>query len=135
MSQIRRIDVHHHPSPPSYASTRGQDKNWKPGDDDWSVQKSLDDMERGGVATSILSLPHSVHTWPADIRESRHLARDWNEFMAKMAIDHPGRHRPGAAPCASKKARISPRSRTSGASQFGRTLVALGTACKWAHHR
>ena len=61
---------------------RSEDNRWAPAQRGWSVQKSLDDMERGGVATSILSLPHSVHTWPADIRESRHLARDWNEFMA-----------------------------------------------------
>lgn len=86
-----RIDVHHHPSPPSYASTRGQDKNWKPGDDDWSVQKSLDSMDEGGVATSMLSLPHAAQIWPGDRAEGRRLARDWNEFMSRMAQDHRGR--------------------------------------------
>lgn len=86
-----RIDVHHHPSPPSYASTRGQDKNWKPGDDDWSVQKTLDSMNEGSVATSMLSLPHAAQIWPGDRTEARRLARDWNEFMSRMAQDHPGR--------------------------------------------
>ncbi len=86
-----RIDVHHHPSPPSYASTRGQDKNWKPGDDDWSVQKTLDSMDEGSVATSMLSLPHAAQIWPEDRAEARRLARDWNEFMSRMAQDHPGR--------------------------------------------
>jgi len=86
-----RIDVHHHPSPPSYASTRGQDKNWKPGDEDWSVQKTLDSMDEGSVATSMLSLPHAAQIWPGDRAEARRLARDWNEFMSRMAQDHPGR--------------------------------------------
>jgi 6-methylsalicylate decarboxylase len=89
--QARRIDVHHHPSPPSYLEARGEDNRWAPAQRGWSVQKSLEDMEKGGVATSMLSLPHSVHTWPGDKAEGRRLARDWNEFMAKMARDHPGR--------------------------------------------
>jgi predicted TIM-barrel fold metal-dependent hydrolase len=91
----RRIDVHHHPSPPSYLAARGEDNRWAPAQRGWSIQKSLEDMERGGVATSVLSLPHSVHTWPVmdgkpDIAEGRRLARDWNEFMARMAADHRG---------------------------------------------
>lgn len=91
MAQPHRIDVHHHPSPPSYLAARGEDNRWAPAQQGWSIQKSLEDMERGGVATSILSLPHSVHTWPGDRGESRRLARDWNEFMANMARDYPSR--------------------------------------------
>jgi len=48
-------------------------------------------MDRGGVATTLLSLPHSVQIWPGNNQEARALARGWNEFMAKMAADHPGR--------------------------------------------
>ncbi|HXQ51915.1 MAG TPA: amidohydrolase family protein [Stellaceae bacterium] len=91
MAKPHRIDVHHHPSPPSYLSARferdkqyGQQKNW-------SVARSLEDMDRGGVATAILSLPHAVQIWPEKVEEGRHLARDWNEFMARMASDHAGR--------------------------------------------
>jgi predicted TIM-barrel fold metal-dependent hydrolase len=91
MSQPHRIDVHHHPSPPSYLAARGEDNRWAPAQAGWSTQKSLEDMERGGVATAMLSLPHSVHTWPDDRGEGRRLARDWNEFMARLARDHPGR--------------------------------------------
>ena len=50
----------------------------------------MEDMDRGGVATALLSLPHSVQIWPGNAAEGRHLARDWNEFMAKLAGDHPG---------------------------------------------
>jgi 6-methylsalicylate decarboxylase len=91
MAAPHRIDVHHHPSPPSYLAARGEDNRWAPAQQGWTVQKSLDDMDRGGVATAMLSLPHSVHTWPADRAQAAHLARDWNEFMARLARDHPGR--------------------------------------------
>jgi predicted TIM-barrel fold metal-dependent hydrolase len=91
MAKPHRIDVHHHPSPPSYLTARGEDNRWAPAQRGWSTEKSLEDMERGGVATSILSLPHSVHTWPGDVKEGRRLARDWNEFMARLGTDHPGR--------------------------------------------
>jgi predicted TIM-barrel fold metal-dependent hydrolase len=48
-------------------------------------------MDRGGVATALLSLPHSVQIWPGNNQEACALAREWNEFMAKMAADHRGR--------------------------------------------
>jgi 6-methylsalicylate decarboxylase len=91
MTELHRIDVHHHPSPPSYLAARfardeqyGQQKTW-------SAARSLEDMDKGGVATAMLSLPHSVKIWPGNADEARGLARDWNEFMAKTAADHHGR--------------------------------------------
>jgi 6-methylsalicylate decarboxylase len=91
VARPHRIDVHHHPSPPSYLSARFErDKQYAP-QKNWSVAKSLDDMDRGGVATALLSLPHAVQIWPGDPMESRGLARDWNEYMARLGIDHPGR--------------------------------------------
>jgi len=91
MSQPHRIDVHHHPSPPSYLAARGEDNRWAPAQQGWSAAKSIEDMDRGGVAGAMLSLPHSVHIWPEDRKEGRRLAREWNEFMAQLALDHPGR--------------------------------------------
>lgn len=86
-----RIDVHHHPSPPSYLAARFErDKQYAP-QKNWTVGKSLEDMDKGGVATALLSLPHSVQIWPGDVDEGRRLAREWNEFMATLARDHPGR--------------------------------------------
>jgi predicted TIM-barrel fold metal-dependent hydrolase len=32
-----------------------------------------------------------VSIWPADIEEGRRMAREWNEYMAQMARDYPGR--------------------------------------------
>jgi len=91
MAAAHRIDVHHHPSPPSYLQAReGGDRANAPRHS-WTVQKSLDVMDEGGVASSILSLPHSVSIWPDQPGKGRALARDWNEFMAKLALDHKGR--------------------------------------------
>ena len=49
------IDVHHHVSPPAWlTAVRAAASIRSP--TNWSVQNSLDDMDRGGVATSILSI-------------------------------------------------------------------------------
>jgi len=91
MSEARRIDIHNHPSPPSYLAARNaRDKSY-PWQQDWSAGKLLEDMDRGDVATAMLSLPHSVEIWPDSRTESAGLARDWNEYMTKMSADHPGR--------------------------------------------
>lgn len=87
-----RIDVHHHPSPPGYIAARDQRNRssaWK--QERWSPLKSLEDMDEGGVATAVLSLPHPVGIWPANIEQGRRMAREWNEYMAQMARDYPGR--------------------------------------------
>ena len=39
----------------------------------------------------MLSLPHSAKIFPPDRAEARQLVREWNDFMAKLAADHPGR--------------------------------------------
>ena len=91
MPLAHRIDVHHHPSPPSYIAAREGGDAANPPRRAWTVQKSLDAMDKGGVATAILSLPHSVSIWPDRGAQGRALAREWNEFMAKLALDHPDR--------------------------------------------
>jgi len=91
MAEAYRIDVHNHPSPPSYLGARNaRDKNY-PWQQDWSLAKLLEDMDRGQVTTAMLSLPHSAQIWPADRAEAAGLARDWNEYMARMSVDRPGR--------------------------------------------
>ena len=87
-----RIDVHHHPSPPGYLAARdrrNRSSAWK--QQRWTPARSLEDMDQGGVATAVLSLPHPVGIWPEDLEQGRRMAREWNEYMAQMARDHPGR--------------------------------------------
>ena len=84
------VDVHHHVTPPAY-----REELVKRGINDrlllnWSVQKSLADMDKGGVATSILSLaPPGI--WFDDPATARILSRKCNDYCAQLAKDHPGR--------------------------------------------
>ena len=85
-----RIDVHHHIIPPVQAEAlkkNGQDPTR------WTVQMSLDDMDKGGVATSITSIQNPGVWFGQVSEESRKLARECNEFAAKLERDHPGRFR------------------------------------------
>ncbi len=84
-----RIDVHHHHTPPPYVAAitarniPGPVRNWTP-------EKSLADMDKGGVATSLTSI-----TTPAmrflDDAGARKLARECNEYTAKLVADSKGR--------------------------------------------
>jgi len=84
-----RIDVHHHIAPPSYtaalkAQMRGHAK--------WSVQASLEDMDKSGIATSITSLINpGMPVWAGDAPTARKVAREANEYAANLARDNPGR--------------------------------------------
>jgi predicted TIM-barrel fold metal-dependent hydrolase len=87
---LQRIDVHHHPSTPGYLAGRERGKP-APVRLGWTVEKSLDMMDEGGVAAAMLSLPHAADVWPDKGEKGRLLAREWNEFMAKLAADNKGR--------------------------------------------
>ena len=84
-----RIDVHHHFIPQFHrdalASRRGG-----AGMPPWSPARSLEDMDKSGIATSILSIAQPG-VWFGDNEESRRMARQLNEFGAKTVRDHPGR--------------------------------------------
>jgi 6-methylsalicylate decarboxylase len=86
----RRIDVHHHPAPPAYAEALTARNSFFPPLRGWTVERSLADMDKGGVATSILSCAPP----PAPLGDrdaTRKVVRESNEFMARLAADHRGR--------------------------------------------
>ena len=56
----------------------------------WTVAQSIDDMDRGGVATSILSISEPS-VFFGNFNSARKLARETNEFGAKVIADNPGR--------------------------------------------
>jgi predicted TIM-barrel fold metal-dependent hydrolase len=56
----------------------------------WSVQMSLDDMDKSGIKTAVLS-QIQPGTWFGDAAESRRMSRIINEYGAKLVQDHPGR--------------------------------------------
>jgi predicted TIM-barrel fold metal-dependent hydrolase len=87
----RRIDVHHHLAPPRWIAdvVVGRNTGQRPLAD-WTPQRSIEDMDRGGVATSIVSISEPS-VWFGDDAAARRLARDCNEYGARLVADHPGR--------------------------------------------
>ncbi len=81
------IDVHHHMLPPFYMDLRRAVPNVGPMPT-WSPSKSLDDMEKNGVTTVMLSLAVSGVTFDAG-EAGRSLARKSNDFGAQLVRDHP----------------------------------------------
>jgi len=82
-----RIDVHHHFLPPVHREALAKHKMGAP---KWSPQMSLDEMDKSGIATAVLSQVQPG-TWYGDAAESRALSRAINEYGAKLVQDHPGR--------------------------------------------
>ncbi|HKA44498.1 MAG TPA: amidohydrolase family protein [Burkholderiales bacterium] len=86
-SAARRIDVHHHVAPPTYTTAL---KSIMRSHAPWSLQQSLEDMDRSGIATAVTSLINPG-AWFGDPALARKIARDANEFGARLMRDHPGR--------------------------------------------
>src|SRR5436309_3218640 len=82
-----RIDVHHHLFPPAYRTAIGDQAA---GLAAWSVQQSLEEMDKGGIATSVLSLS-SPGVWFGNADQARKLSRIVNDYGAMTAKDHAGR--------------------------------------------
>lgn len=85
-----RIDVHHHLSPPTYIAAANTARFGEGLFKNWTVAKSLDDMDKGGVATSVLSVTQPGVNFTSG-EAARKLARECNEYAAKLKHDHPGR--------------------------------------------
>ena len=85
-----RIDVHHHLASPSWLQAMVLFGANSAVIANWTVQKSLDDMDKGGVATAVLS-GNVPHLRPLAREAAARLARESNEYALKLATDHPGR--------------------------------------------
>ena len=81
-----RIDVHHHMLPPFYMDLRRAVPNVG-AMPSWSPEKSLDDMEKNGVSTAMLSLAVSGVAFDAG-EAGRSLARKSNDYGAQLVKDH-----------------------------------------------
>ena len=93
------LDVHHHILPPAYLEAVGSLAVGAPGGrtaaPPWSVELSLETMDKAGIATAVTSLsaPALVpqNDGAAERQRARRLVRGFNEFSRTMAVDHPGR--------------------------------------------
>jgi 6-methylsalicylate decarboxylase len=86
----KRIDVHHHIAAPSWLQAIKLIDADDPVIANWSVQKSLDDMDKGGIATAVLSgNPPQVRPLGRDA--AARIARESNEYAKQLTTSHPGR--------------------------------------------
>lgn len=97
----RVIDCHHHFVSPAFLKALTAKEGhkvvgftsffplglWK----DYSPAKDIESMDRDGVATSLISCT-APGVWFGDPDEARGLARELNEYGAKMAGDYKGRY-------------------------------------------
>src|SRR5207244_3029336 len=84
----RRIDVHHHMLPQRHMdAVAAARESGRP--QPWSPQTSLEEMDKNDIATAIVSLVQPGVTL-GTTEQARSLARDCNEYGAKMVQTHPG---------------------------------------------
>src|SRR5215211_6014384 len=87
-----RIDVHHHFIPPFHVEAMmrpGRRTGGAP--PKWSPELSLEEMDKSGIATAILSQAQPGVWYGDNVEEARKLGRELNEYAAKLVKDHPGR--------------------------------------------
>ena len=88
----RILDVHQHYVSPDYLAflkekRLGGGPQWK----DYSPAKHIEDMDKAGIATSMIS-PTAPAVWFGNVEESRRVAREMNEYAAaKMVGEYKGR--------------------------------------------
>src|SRR6267142_3857871 len=96
-----RIDVHHHFFAPEYLAVMG-DVAKRPVVRDWTAARSLEEMDKNGVGTAVLSLsPPGLHHVGKE--ETRRLARAVNEHATKMRSTHPARYGTSGVGCSGRR--------------------------------
>jgi 6-methylsalicylate decarboxylase len=90
VSSPRRIDIHHHFVPPLFEQTARERNLLNPALNGVSYRRSIDEMDRNGVASAVLSIP-SPGAWYGNVELARRIARDANDSAARLVSDHKGR--------------------------------------------
>ena len=85
-----RIDVHHHFAPPAWVTEVKGRPLLQAANTTWTPEKSIEDMDRGGVAAAVVSVTNPG-LWFGDKAVTRRLARACNDYGAKLVADHPTR--------------------------------------------
>lgn len=89
----RRIDVHHHLLPAPWITEAHDHKpgrGWPKHITEWAPARSIENMDRHGIASAIVSIG-LPGVWWGDVEAAKRLARYCNEYAAQMARDYPGR--------------------------------------------
>jgi predicted TIM-barrel fold metal-dependent hydrolase len=87
-----RIDVHHHFYPPFLveAWAKGNVRT-TPVINRWKLEGTLDQMDKGGVATAMLSLPTGLNFPNLGAEENQRMTRLVNEYAVQAVKQHPAR--------------------------------------------
>jgi 6-methylsalicylate decarboxylase len=83
-----RIDIHHHLTPPGWLAEVAAPVN--PLIRQWTPSKSIEAMDKTGVGIAIVSIT-SPGLWFGEKDTTRHLARECNDYAAKLVQDRPDR--------------------------------------------
>ena len=87
------IDTHHHILPPAYVTAIGPrigPQGLMGPAPRWSPALSIEVMDRNGITSALTSIS-APGVWFGDVGETRRLARQCNEYAARLKADHPGR--------------------------------------------
>ncbi|HEX3398728.1 MAG TPA: amidohydrolase family protein [Acetobacteraceae bacterium] len=85
-----RIDVHHHIVPPTWLEALRRAKLDNALLTAWTPQRSIDDMDRAGIATAITS-PTTPQVGFLPAADAARVAHESNEYARQLMADHPGR--------------------------------------------
>jgi 6-methylsalicylate decarboxylase len=85
-----RIDVHHHFAPPKWIAAVTGRELLQRANTEWTPARSIEDMDKAGVATAVVSVTNPG-LWFGDMEATRRLARECNEYGARLVQNHPGR--------------------------------------------
>jgi predicted TIM-barrel fold metal-dependent hydrolase len=83
-----RIDVHHHIASPKFVDE--MKALLQPPTLAWSIERTLEDMDQASVATAITSIT-TPGVWIGDDAQGRRIARECNDYAAKLVADYPSR--------------------------------------------
>ncbi len=85
-----RIDAHHHFAPPTWVEAMKGNKLLQVANTTWTAEKSLEDLDRGGASAALISITNPG-LYLGDKQQTNRLARECNDFGAKVVEDHPTR--------------------------------------------
>ena len=85
-----RIDIHHHFGPPAWVAEVKGRPLLQAANTTWTPAKSIEDMDQGSVAASVISVTNPG-LWFGDKAVTIRLARACNEYAGKLVQDHPNR--------------------------------------------
>ena len=82
----RKINIHHHLTAPAYVKFLTENKVRE--FPNRSVAEGLEDMGKAGIGTAFTSII-GPGIWTGNVERTRRLARECNDFAAKLMTDYP----------------------------------------------